>query len=76
MWAWLRVSLLSGWTKLGDRVMSDPRFDVILPLPVRRVLQWIFTLDSKVTVAAHLFVIITPLIACLVFFFSYAFHEP
>ena len=49
LWAWLRLSLFSGWTKVRDRVASDPRFDVVLPPPVRRVLHWIFRLDSKVT---------------------------
>ena len=53
LWSWLRLSVFSSWTKVRDRVVSDPRFDVILPPPVRRVLHWIFRLDSKVTTATN-----------------------
>jgi len=49
LWPWLCASVISGWTKLRDCITSDPRFDVLLPAPVRRVLHWIFRLDSKVT---------------------------
>ena len=39
---------------MRDRVTSDPRFDVIVPPAVRRLLQWLFRLDSKVTINATL----------------------
>jgi len=55
LWPWLRASVFSGWTKLRDRVTFDPRFDVLLPTPVRRVLHWIFRLDSKVTTTCSSF---------------------
>jgi len=48
LWAWLYVSVSSGWSRVRNRVVSDPRFEVILPRPLRHVLQWFFKLDSKV----------------------------
>ena len=53
LWAWLRLSASSGWTKVRDHVTTDPRFEVIIPLPVRRVVRWIFMLDGKVTWFTH-----------------------
>ena len=55
LWAWLCSSASCGWSKVQNRVASDPRFDVLLPRPLRHVFYWIFKLDSKVAKLMTLF---------------------
>ena len=68
LWSWLRRSVFSSSVKLRDRVTSDPRFDVLLPPPVRRVIHWVFRLDSKVVVTTA-----QCDFSCEIFF-SFVFH--
>jgi len=48
LWSLIHQSTSSGWSRVKDCVASEPRFDVLIPSPVRRLLKWFFKLDSKV----------------------------